>query len=549
MFFNYLTKDLSQKNLNQKIFLKGWIQKNRRLSSLCFLEFRNHGPILQIVVTDKQLLLFKLVQKLTKETVVKVTGIFSIRQNKNPKEHLGEYELKLTDLEVINKSETPPFLIQDQTDGLEKIRLEYRYLDLRRPHLQNSLRMRSKLMQSIRVFLHSQKFTEIETPILSTPTEEGAQNFLINFHSQVQKEFALPQSPQLYKQMLIAGGFESYFQIARCFRDEDSRQDRQPEFTQLDMEIAFASSDDVIQITEELIHSLKSFFPSTKIPQKFPVFDYYEALRRFGTDRPDLRYELELQDFSHLLETKNSELSLWGIVADHKLNDQEFVIFNNELEKKCLPPLKIFSHLRMVNLSLGLIESLKKEITNWKEKTIFLATGSILETQKLLGITRTIIAHIWKLTENKDHQFCWVKNGPLFTWSAQKNKYTFHHHPFTMPSDPQNLVTDWRKMSAIGYDLVINGEEIGSGSERIYNAELQKQIFILLGYTPAKIEKNFGFLLKAMSYGFPPSSGIGLGLDRLMMILQKTKNIRDVIAFPKTLNFNCLLTSSPKKKM
>ena len=547
MHSSLLTKDINARLLDQTLTLSGWIQKTRRLGSLFFFDLRDSYGIIQVIVKKTHPELFAQVQTLNKEDVVHLQGILRRRRETNSTLLTGEFELELTKLELLNSAILPPFLIQDQTDGLEKLRLEYRYLDLRRPQLTNNLRQRSNILHVIRQFLHAQNFTEIDTPLLSFPTIEGAKNFFVHFASKSKYEFALPQSPQIYKQLLMASGVSAYYQIAKCFRDEDLRNDRQPEFTQLDLELAFVSGEQVMKITESLMQDLFQKIMGQTLVVPFPRLSYAEGWKKYGSDKPDLRYELEIKDYSVLIPPNNSNCDVMlGIDLLKPLTQSESKTLQQEIGKITSQSIAFYDLQQMTNLDLQQITTMRKLKKNNQAVVLFRAEKSL--AQLIMGKIRLLLAEFWELTKDKAPQFCWIVDQPMFEFSNSENKYVALHHPFTRPQNVSEFQQNWKTAQAASYDLVLNGVELGSGSERVYEAALQKLIFTRLGLDEATINKEFGFFLKALQYGFPPHAGIALGIDRLVMILVQASSIRDVIAFPKTFHFNCLLSKTPIKK-
>lgn len=556
--------EINDKCLNQKITVNGWIKKNRKLGSLIFIDLYDFSGVVQIVINAENAY-FSVVESLPKESVVSVIGQVQIRSNINHELKTGKYEICLEEIIVYSKSLTPPFLIQDNTDGLEELRMKYRYLDLRRPINYQKIAFRSKVNQSLRTFLTNNGFIEIETPILSKQTPEGARDFLVP--TRTKKFYALPQSPQLYKQLLMVSGFNKYFQIARCFRDEDLRADRQPEFTQLDIEISFLSMEFIMELIEKMIVSLFKNVMNIELKIPFEKIDYFYALENYGTDKPDLRYGMQIIDVSKYFQKTNFKIFADAlnnnkvikaiIVDEHELSKSQI----KELEKyafdnKCKGLAWLYIDLTQKKF-LGSIANVVEKTTIEKifmdhqiEKgTILMVADETKNALSAMGAIRIEAAKLINIKYNKEYAFCWVINWPLFEYDEQQKKYTSAHHPFTAPID--KCIDDFdihpKKAFAKAYDIVLNGFELGGGSIRIHDFNLQKKMFSFLGISENEANDKFGFFMNAFNYGIPPHGGIAIGIDRLVMLLTNSNNIREVIAFPKNSSGVDLMMETPSK--
>jgi aspartyl-tRNA synthetase len=552
-------------DIGKQVVLAGWVHRRRDHGGLIFIDLRDRSGLVQTVVTPDCPEAFKIAQRLRSEYVVEVKGRVRKRPpgTVNPDLPTGEVEVEVEQIYLVNKSKTPPFEL-DQTVE-ETLRLRYRYLDLRRPEMVENLTMRHKVVSCIRSFLNKQGFLEIETPILTKSTPEGARDFLVPSRLQPGHFYALPQSPQLFKQILMISGLEKYYQIARCFRDEDLRADRQLEHTQVDIEMSFIERDDIITLVEGLLQEIfKVINVDIKIP--FPRLSYEEAMAKYGTDKPDLRFNMQIQDVSKVFA--NTKFKIFKQVLD-----SDGVI-------RCLkvPKGASFSRAKIDELIalaqkhgakglawLGLAEdgALKSPIAKFlsdrekenlikscqaKEGDLLLIVADKLEIASIpLGILRLKLAHELGLISESEFKLLWIIDFPLFEWDEEEKRLKSHHHPFTMPTlDSLGLLErDPLAAKAYAYDIVINGVEIGGGSLRIYDPQLQTKIFNLLGLSKEEAKNKFGFLLEAFEYGAPPHGGIALGLDRLIMILLGRATIRDVIAFPKTQTGSDLMTGAP----
>lgn len=548
--FNYIfCNDISNKCLNKIVSINGWVKKNRKLGNLIFIDLYDRSGIVQIVVDEKNKF-FSQCQNITKESVINVVGKVVKRSNPNKDLPTGNYEILLEELKVFSKAKTPPFLIQEETDGLEDIRLKYRYLDLRRPNVQKNIILRSKIINSFRSFFVDNDFVEIETPYLSKQTPEGARDYLVPTRNQT--FYALPQSPQIYKQLLMASGMMRYFQVARCFRDEDLRADRQPEFTQLDIEMSFVNQDNIIDILENAFKFVfkKALDVDVKIP--FQRMDYKYAMENYGSDKPDLRFDYKILDFNKYFN--KTSFMIFKNILSNKGFVKGILIDTKELSKS---EIKTLEKIALDNGAKGLawLTIKNKEVSNgsiakviekdiideiikdfkFNNGTIVFVADNFDTSLKSLGAIRKELPKVADIKLDKEFAFAWILNWPLYEYSAEEDRFVSAHHPFTSPSIDtlENFDIDKENAKAQAYDIVLNGYEIGGGSIRIYDRKIQERVFKSLGLSTEEINDKFGFLLNAFEYGVPPHGGIALGIDRLVMIMTNSDSIRDVIAFPK----------------
>ena len=550
--------ELTINNLNQKVILVGWVSKKRNLGSILFIDLRDRSGIVQLVINDS------LDVEIKNEYVLQVYGTVIKRDAPNPNLATGEIEVLVDKINVINTAKTTPLIIQDDTDALEDTRLKYRYLDLRRPCMQKFMEIRHKIKMCVHEYLNKLDFLEVETPILTLSTPEGARDYLVPSRVHHGKFYALPQSPQIFKQLLMISGFERYYQIARCFRDEDLRADRQPDFTQIDIETSFLDQEQFLTMMEGLIKHI--FKETINYDVKLPLrrMPYKEAMEKYGSDKPDTRFGLELHDVKTIFINsifngfKNVEdiraIKIPGVSKEtsRKVIDS----LNLEAKKFGLPGIICvkfennefegsFSKNFMSNEEK---ESLIKELDVKNDDIVLIVGGNQNRVCPLLGAIR--LQYAKKLNLIKPHTFdlLWVVDFPLFEKDVENNKITSSHHPFTRPRDEDLplLDTDPTKILSQAYDIVINGYESGGGSLRIYDQKIQKKIFEVLGLSDEDIKRKFGFFIDAFQYGTPPHAGMAFGLDRLTMILGETDNIRDVIAFPKNLNAVCPMSGAPE---
>lgn len=540
---------VNENQLNQEVLIKGWVKKTRKLGKLLFINVADRSGLVQVVLDDANQY-FATALDLKRESVVEIKGLVKLRKEPNLELKTGKFEIDLIDLKIDSVSLTPPLIIEDNTDALEDVRMDYRFLDLRRPIMQRNLFFRSKVINAIREFLVDREFIDVETPILGKPTPEGARDYLVPSRVHPTKFYALPQSPQIYKQLLMCSGFDKYFQIAKCFRDEDLRSDRQPEFTQLDMEMSFIEEIDIQTVIEELLASVfkKTMNVDVKIP--FIRMDYHQAMNEYGSDKPDLRFGLKLHDVTDYFS--QSKLSIF---ANAKQNNHviKAIICDQILDKKLVHELEKYAKdmqakgLAWVSLSDGNmtgsvanhlevneISNLLKQ-HNLTQGTILFVVDKLEIVNTSLGLVRNVLAEKLGLKDPNQFSFLWVVNWPLFELDQETNQYMPAHHPFTQPQNAFHNDFDTNKANALAkaYDVVLNGYELGGGSIRITNPDMQNRMFKALGMSESEINNKFGYLIEAFRYGVPPHGGLAIGVDRLLAIMLGLSNIKDVIAFPK----------------
>lgn len=550
--------ELNINNVNQEVTLVGWVSKKRNLGSLVFIDLRDHFGFVQIVAEDEK---FSCLKSIKNEFVIQVKGLVQKRNTPNPKLKTGEIEVVAKEINIINSANLTPFIIADETDALEDTRLKYRYLDLRRPIMQSYLTTRAKIMRSIREYLDSLDFTEIETPILTLSTPEGARDYLVPSRTRKGSFYALPQSPQLFKQLLMIGGMERYYQIARCFRDEDLRADRQPDFTQIDMEMSFMDQDEILTLLENGIKKIFKDVKGIDIKTPFRRIPWIEAMSRWGSDKPDTRFGIELNEIKDDLKGIEFEAftkaeNIKAIVVNDVANQTTRKVMDslNEIAKKYglkqVTVLKYLNNILEGSFTKYFTDEMKQNLINHlalKENDIvIIGAGEFEKVCFALGALRSHYAKQLHLIKENTFDYLWVVDFPLFE-KLEDGSYTSEHHPFTRPREEDAYLLDTapEKVLSAAYDIVINGYEAGGGSLRIYDQNMQKKIFNILGFTDEDIKRKFGFFVDAFQYGTPPHGGAAFGLDRLTMILSGTDNIRDVIAFPKNLNAVCPMSNAP----
>lgn len=552
----------------QKVRIAGWVQRSRKMGGMTFVDVRDRYGITQVVfnTSDNEAdnALFNAANQLGREYVVQVTGTVAERTSKNKNIPTGDIEIIGEGLKVLNKSEVPPFTIEDNTDGGDDLRMKYRYLDLRRPSVRKNLELRHKMAFEIRRYLDANGFLEIETPILVKSTPEGARDFVVPSRMNPGEFYALPQSPQLFKQLLMVSGFDRYFQIAKCFRDEDLRADRQPEFTQIDCEMSFVEQEDVIDMFEGLVKHIFKYVKEIDFTEPFPRMTWHDAMRLYGSDKPDIRFGMKFVELTDLAKGKG-----FSVVDDAELTVGINAKGCGNYTRKQIDELTEFVKRPQVGAK-GLIwvkvepdgafkSSVGKfytpeDIAKWAERMeaepgdlLLIMSGEKMKTRKQLCELRLEMGNRLGLRDKNVFAPLWVVDFPLFEWDEETQRFYAMHHPFTSPNpeDISKLKTDTGNVRATAYDIVVNGTELGGGSIRIHDPELQNEMFELLGFTPEKAKEQFGFLMNAFKYGAPPHGGLALGFDRFVSILAGLDTIRDVIAFPKNNSGRDVMNESP----
>lgn len=554
--------DLRLSNVNEHVDLIGWVSKKRNFGQLVFIDLRDRSGICQLVFDET---MKESLKEVRNEYLLNVSGTVIKRQASNPDLKTGEIEVKVESFEIINSAKTTPIIIADDTDALEDTRLQYRYLDLRRPIMQQKLIMRHQITRSMRDYLDNHGFIEIETPMLGKSTPEGARDYLVPSRVHPGSFYALPQSPQLYKQLLMISGFERYYQFARCFRDEDLRADRQTDFTQVDIETSFLTQDEIIDFTEEMLVKLMKDVKNIEVKRPFLRLTYKEAMNRFGSDKPDNRFGMELQELTDVFKNSSFQVfknciesngSIKGIVVNDfaHISRKEIDKWTNLAKKngaKGLVTLKAQNHTLTGSASKFLsedeIQALYDTCKLKENDVLFIVSDTWNKTCNALGALRNGIASELGLKKKNEFSYLWVVDFPMFDWSEEEQRWVACHHPFTQPKeeDIPLLDTDQGSVRSNAYDIILNGYELGGGSLRIYDNKLQTKIFELLGLSDEDIQTKFGFFVDAFQYGTPPHGGLAFGLDRIAMILSESDSIRDVIAFPKNANAKCPMSKAP----
>lgn len=561
--------EVSNQNIGETVTVMGWVQKRRNLGSLIFIDLRDRSGLLQVVFDEPQVGSegFEKAGNLRSEFVVAVTGVVQKRSAAvNESLKTGDIEVIANDIRILSEAETPPFPIEENCQTKEELRLKYRYLDLRRPDLQRNIMMKSKVSMLLRNFMEKEGFLEIETPILMKSTPEGARDYLVPSRVHPGSFYALPQSPQLYKQLLMCSGYDRYFQIARCFRDEDLRADRQPEFTQADMELSFVDVDDVIDVNERLLAYVFKEAIGVDVPLPIPRMTWQEAMDRFGSDKPDTRFGMELVDvsetvagcgfgvFTGALENGGSVrgINAKGQGAMPRKKIDKLVSFAKDYGAKGLAYLAVnedgtykssFAKFMTEEELAALVEKMGGEPGD----LLLFAADKNKVVWDVLGALRLELARQLELLDKNRYNFLWVTEFPLLEWSDEENRFMAMHHPFTMPmeEDWDKIDSDSGAVRAKAYDIVLNGTELGGGSVRIHQDDIQEKMLEVLGFTKEQAHEQFGFLLDAFKYGVPPHAGLAYGLDRMVMLMMQCDSIRDVIAFPKVKDASCLMSHAP----
>ena len=561
--------EVTKAEIGSTVTLMGWVQKSRNKGGIVFVDLRDRSGIMQIIFENGEIdeQGFEKAGRLRSEFVIAVKGHVEARSGAvNPNLPTGEIEVRATELRILSEAETPPFPIEENSKTRDEVRLKYRYLDLRRPDLQRNMMLRSQVSTLVRQFLAKEGFLEIETPTLIKSTPEGARDYLVPSRVHPGSFYALPQSPQIFKQLLMCSGYDRYFQLARCYRDEDLRADRQPEFTQIDMELSFVDVEDVLDVNERMLAFLFKEVLGVEVQLPIQRMTWIDAMNRFGSDKPDLRFGMELTDVSEVVK------------------DCEFAVFKGALEQGgsvrginakgqgAMPRKKIdklvefakgYGAKGLAYIAIGEDGTVKSSFAKFMKEEEMAALITAMDGQNgdlllfaadktklvwdVLGALRLELAKQMELLDKNEYRFVWITEFPLLEWSEEEERFMAMHHPFTMPmeEDLQYLDTDPGRVCAKAYDIVLNGNEIGGGSVRIFQDDIQSKMFEVIGFTPEEAQKQFGFLLDAFKYGVPPHAGLAYGLDRLVMLMAKVDSIREVIAFPKVKDASCLMSEAP----
>ncbi|WP_088548916.1 aspartate--tRNA ligase [Paenibacillus aquistagni] len=561
---------LTKENIGETVTLNGWVQRRRDLGGVLFIDLRDRSGIMQAVFNPEfSAEAHAIADRARNEFVIAVTGTVVLRDEETINKNLptGEIEVRVTEIEILNQAKNPPFFIEDDIEIDESLRLRYRYLDLRRPEMQQTLMLRSKAAKAFRDFLDSEEFMEVETPILTKSTPEGARDYLVPSRVHPGEFYALPQSPQLFKQLLMVSGMERYYQIARCFRDEDLRADRQPEFTQVDIETSFLSRDQLLDMMEKLMVHLFKTTKGIDVATPFQRLTYDDAMNKYGSDKPDLRFGLEIQDVCDIVQ--NSGVKVFASVIENggvvkALNAKgcgtwsrkeidDLAPFAARYGAKGLAWIQVkdgeFKGPIVKFMSEEEIAALRERLGAEDGDLILFSADKKKVVYDVLGNLRLLVGRRMNLINDKEYKFAWVVDFPLVEYDEDAKRYVALHHPFTRPleEDLHLFDTDPGKMRAEAYDLVLNGYEVGGGSMRIYKRDVQEKMFAALGFSPEEAQEQFGFLLNAFEYGTPPHGGVAFGLDRLVMLLAGSTNLRETIAFPKTASATDLMTDAPNE--
>ena len=559
--------EVSNKNIGESVTVMGWVQKRRNLGSIIFIDLRDRTGILQLVFDENDGEVFEKAKELRSEFVIAAEGKVRKRDGAvNEELATGDIEVTVDTLKILSESETPPFPVEDDVNTREDLRLQYRYLDLRRPTLQKNLKLRSDVTTFIRKFMSDEGFIEIETPTLCKSTPEGARDYLVPSRVHHGEFYALPQSPQLFKQLLMCSGYDRYIQIARCYRDEDLRADRQPEFTQVDMELSFVDIDDVIDVNERLIQAMFKEILNVDIPLPMPRMSWQEAMDRYGSDKPDTRFGMELVNVTHVVKdcgfgvftgaienggtVRGINVKGQGAMPRKKIDKLVDSAKGNGakgLAYLCINEDGTYKSSFAKFMTEEELDNLVKEMKGEPGDLLLFAADRNKIVWNVLGALRLELAETLELIDKNKWHFLWVVEFPQFEWSDEQERFIAMHHPFTMPmeEDLKYLDTDLGKVRAKAYDIVLNGTELGGGSVRIHQADIQEKMLEALGFTQEQAHEQFGFLLDAFKYGVPPHAGLAYGLDRMVMHMAGEDNIREVIAFPKVKDASCLMTSAP----